>query len=138
MTDKISVSGEKLINTIREVAAEHPDYVYVAPVELGVDPENGPCFYVHPSTAGPVPGCIMGVTFSRLGVPLDVLAEYEHDSAGSVIQRVLDVTAPLAFEARVFANAAQDAQDGAELDGRRRTWSEAVSHAERRANTELV
>lgn len=130
--EKITVSGEKFINTLREVAAERPDYVYEAPDSLRTPGYEEACFYVHPSPDGPVAGCIIGATLERLGVPLDVLKYFEHDSAGRVMDVLLNITGPMAGAARDIAVAAQDAQDGS-LNGGKLNWSDAVAHGEGRA-----
>jgi hypothetical protein len=135
---KIKVSGEKLIDTIREVSNEHPDYLYEAPQDMRDKVAfEAACFYVHKSPAGPVAGCIIGAALTRLGVPLDELSKYEGIGAGAVVPKVLDLTGPREGVALVMAAVTQDAQDGNGYD-RRRTWSEAVAEGEQRAGLELV
>jgi hypothetical protein len=121
----INVTDEKFISTLREVANEHSEHVYESP-----DEHAGMCYYVHESPAGPVPGCIIGVTLARLGVPLEVLSEHEHEGAGSMVAKVLNVTGDNRDYALWFASSAQDYQDG--TDGRRYAWGEAVAKAAER------
>ena len=59
---------EDLARTLREIAAEDPEYVYGNP---GEDPPSYTvCWYAH---ANGEPGCIFGVALSRLGVDLGEL-----------------------------------------------------------------
>lgn len=127
MSEKITVSGEKFISTLREVAADNPDYVYKVPDALAHSESysEGSCYYVHPSPAGPVAGCIIGATLVRLGVPLAALAENENESAHRVMDEVLNLTGPQADAARTMADITQDAQDGSY--GARSTWADAVA-----------
>jgi hypothetical protein len=139
--EKITVSAERVINTLREVASEHPDYVYETPEALR-DSNYGEreCWYVHPYPAGPVAGCIVGQVLVRLGVPLDVLGEYEHRPARGVVPALLDITGLASSNAHTMLAAAQSAQDGAAdygdyEDGTRIPWGDAVAYAETVAGT---
>lgn len=132
--EKITVSGEKLINTIREVADEHPEYLYEAPADMLEEVRyDAACFYVHTSPAGPVCGCIVGHALHRLGVPLDELALHEGSGAGRAIPEMLELTGLQAGVSLTMATATQDAQDGAGIDGKRHTWSNAVAIGSSRA-----
>jgi hypothetical protein len=85
----ITVSGERVIEVLREVVAERPDYVYAAPI--GVVTESSPtCFYVHGEGADAVCGCVVGAVLNRLGVPLETLAQHEGTPAQHVAETLLE------------------------------------------------
>jgi hypothetical protein len=87
----ITVSGERVIEVLREVVAERPDYVYAAPPEMITTAMlANPCFYVHGEGADAVPGCVVGAVLNRLGVPLSELAGYEGTPAQHVAERLLE------------------------------------------------
>lgn len=105
---RIKVSEEVVISTLREVAAGRPDYVYERP-------EGGSyCLYVH----GDQPGCIVGHVLNRLGVPLAELEKREGRGAFVVAAEFLHTTG----FAREVLDVAQALQD------RGRTWGESVGH----------
>lgn len=65
MSETVDWTLEDLARTLREVAAEQPDYVYVnEDLPEGSDSRN--CKYWHENTRKP--GCILGVALHRLGV----------------------------------------------------------------------
>jgi hypothetical protein len=104
----IKVTGSAVIETLREVVAEQPEYVYEAPEQQTTTQLS--CFYVH----GSVPGCVVGHVLNRLGVPLHVLAGYEGSDARLLVDRTLsfDGDPEDANDARLALQAAQAAQDG--------------------------
>lgn len=135
MFEKITVTGEQIIGELQAIASEFPDYVYETPAEMIDEHGAGSCFYVHPSPAGPTPGCIAGLVLSRLGVPLDVLSTYEFHWATAVAERVLDVTGPLSGSAVVALQVAQSSQDGE--DGYKSNWADAVAEGLSRTGVTL-
>jgi hypothetical protein len=130
---KPTVGAEKLIQTIRDVADDNPDYVYEAPEHMKVTASDPLCYYVHTSADGLKAGCLIGKALNTLGVPLEVLKANEGAGAGSLIPRVLDLTgsSEAVYSAISFAVYAQSAQDGAEsVTDTRMPWGEAVQAAE--------
>ena len=61
----MSEFGQKFIATVREVAAEHPDYVY--------DP--GRCAYIVDGK----PGCLLGQALWRMGIISPALGRQSHN-----------------------------------------------------------
>ncbi|MGW9170138.1 hypothetical protein [Streptomyces decoyicus] len=129
MFEKISVSEEQVLSTLREVVAERPDYVYSRPEHFPQDSsslnpaEQTDCLYVHPGKdESATPGCVVGQVLHRLGVPLEELSLYEGDDAASVTSAVLDTASSVYWV--LFA--AQWEQDSGE------TWGAALAAAERK------
>jgi hypothetical protein len=87
--EPVNVTAEKVLETLREVVAERPDYVYEAP-EGYTAGAGVTCFYVH----GDVPGCVVGHVLNRLGVPLSDLALVEGRGAYKVADWFLNITDP--------------------------------------------
>lgn len=114
----IKVSAERVIEVLREVVAERPDYVYSAPE--GRRAHGATCFYVHGEGTDAVPGCVVGVVLNRLGVPLEDLAEYEGDTAQHMATRFL--TTPLSA-ADVLRRVQIEQDQGA-------SWATALSHSD--------
>ncbi|MER5883111.1 hypothetical protein ABT160_04725 [Streptomyces sp. NPDC001941] len=89
-TDAV-VTDEKVLETLRELVAERPDYVYSCPehMEGKVDGGDAACFYVHTDEDGSLvsPGCAIGVALHRLGVDLESLADVETHQASVVVSR---------------------------------------------------
>lgn len=123
------MNDNELIQTIRDVAAERPDYVYEAPEHQEIVGEL--CFYVHtdPETGDPTEcGCIIGHALNRLGIPLSLLARCE----GKVAQIVLSFLFPeLGTRALSFALRVQNNQDIG------RTWSQSVEDANEAMESEV-
>jgi hypothetical protein len=121
--ERIKVTGDAVISTLREVAAERPDYVYEAPEAQ----REGLlyCFYVHnDGEAGvEVPGCIVGHVLHRLGVPLDSLAQHEGKGAHVVAEEFLEIQGDLTRDAEFALCEAQGNQDTG------RPWGESVAIA---------
>lgn len=117
--EKIQTTDEAVMETLRAVVAERPDYVYDSEA---VDENGVPmCVYV----ADGAPSCLVGHVLHRLGVPLDALSVFDESGgkdAQLVVRRVLDGTSG-ATAHRLWA--AQSAQDNGE------TWGEALEAAER-------
>lgn len=86
----MEITGTQVLETLKAVVAERPDYVYEAPAhQVHMDPEgliNSTCFYVHADEDGSNerPGCLVGEVLHRLGVPLAELAEHEGNGASQV------------------------------------------------------
>ncbi|MGW1859348.1 hypothetical protein [Streptomyces collinus] len=126
---RVTVPASKVIETLREVVAEQPDYTYEAPAHMAGEGAPLSCFYVHvdgndePDT----PGCLVGHVLNRLGVPLDRLAMYEGTGAGGMVAAVLDVTGHPDEVGNVVDVLAftQDAQDNGS------TWADALADATR-------
>lgn len=108
------ITDSTLVQALRDLAAERPDYVYSNP-----DIENSPsaCLYVH----GDEPGCIVGAALHRLGVPLDVLSAYEGEGASTLLHYLNDdgVTS-VSDDVRQRVSNVQRDQDG------REPWAKAV------------
>ncbi|MDX2590973.1 hypothetical protein PV343_01365 [Streptomyces sp. WI03-4A] len=127
---RVTVPASEVIETLREVVAEQPDYTYEAPAHMAGEGAPLSCFYVHvggndePDT----PGCLVGHVLNRLGVPLDRLAMYEGTGSGGMLASVLEITGPLDEIYRVdeALALAQDAQDNGS------TWADALEAATRK------
>jgi hypothetical protein len=82
------ITTEQVVNEIRRLAAEQPDFVYVNPV----DPENTDCLYVHnwgnEDGLPVVGGCIAGQALMNLGVPASTLHDVEFTSVSGILPRV--------------------------------------------------
>lgn len=124
------VDGTRLIHTLREVVAERPDYVYIAPEGMAANRYVGSgCLYVHGTGEAATPGCGIGALLHRLGIPLDELRRHEGTGAGRLIYDLLNVTGPAANAACNLCDVFQDLQD------RRFTWGYALNAAEAWAGT---
>lgn len=71
------IPASDFVKEVIQVAQATPEYKYVGPEDERGDTE---CLYVHPATPDTpeCPGCIMGVVLHNLGIPLDVLRNYEY------------------------------------------------------------
>jgi hypothetical protein len=118
----IKVDATKVMDTLRTVVAERPDYVYEAPEELVTD--GASCFYVH----GDAPGCLVGQVLNRLGVPLTDMERYEGTGAYSLLPHVVELTGDpdAADDVATALTEAQYQQDQGV------TWSKALELATRR------
>lgn len=125
---RITVPAAKVLETLKAVASEHPDYVYAAPAEMTAG-RVLTCFYVHETDGDQdAPGCLIGRVLHELGVPLASLSSYEGTGAYSVAALVLDITGQpdeIAGTIRALATA-QDAQDNGA------TWGDALAEATRK------
>lgn len=93
------ITDEAFKATVREIAAERPEYVYQR--EGGV----GTCLYAHADG----PGCLISHALHRLGVSLETLSWCEEMPAGEAIQRIAgDDVSP---ETRAWAHQVQALQD---------------------------
>lgn len=105
----MSEIDDKVIQTLREVAAERPDYVYTNEYGNRANGETT-CRYVHHAD-GPeaAPGCIVGHVLHRLGVPLESLAAREGGGAIAVAVRTLGAYISLSTrDALALAQSNQD------------------------------
>lgn len=122
MTVHLTVPGVLAAMTAA-VEARGRDYVYQPPEDSG-----GDCLYVHDGCAS----CMVGDTLARCGVPVDVMAAYEGQSACSLI-KTLEERRLVTYEAGVIlalgvAQRVQD-QDGGSPGSLGRTWGEALDAA---------
>ncbi|GAA3473847.1 hypothetical protein [Nonomuraea roseola] len=118
------VTDAEMIDTLKAVVAEKPDYVYGAPEHMADG--TGQCYYVHTDAENEeklAPGCLVGVALNRLGVPLETLQKHEADNAFCVIGRVVEGISDVALE---FAHLLQIRQDNGA------TWGEALAYVEAR------
>lgn len=113
----INATHDDVIGALRAVVAEKgADYVYVNR-NGEVASDSVQCYYVH----GDQPGCIAGAAFHKLGVPLEVLAEFELQDAGYVAKQVLQF---VSYDTQGALTVAQQTQDGGG------TWGQALRDAE--------
>jgi len=127
----INVSSQQVIDTVRALVAERPDYVYTGDGE-GYVPGESSCYYVHEQSDGTkVPGCLVGHALHALGVPLDVLEEYEGTSAHAAAEQTLSIS-DSATRTLSFLSVAQEWQD------RGAPWGNALAVAEQGANSVSV
>lgn len=117
------ISDTKVLETLREIVAEQPDYVYKSPEhQRGVFAR---CFYVHTDPAVPhdidkaVAGCLVGHVLNRLGVSLLELKQHEGEDAKYAADNL-----GLGSVAGCVLQRAQGAQDDGE------TWAGALATAE--------
>jgi hypothetical protein len=124
MVALMSVTTGRVMETLRDVVAEQPEYIYEAPEHMAHRHvmEGVACFYVHTDADGGIAtsGCVVGAVLNRLGVPLDALADWEGYGAFTVSRKVMSMP----MEARYALARAQDAQD---FGG---TWADALAAAE--------
>lgn len=94
MDSKVTVPAAKVLETLRKVVSERPDYMYEAPEHMTSEGSQLSCFYVHTDADGnnPTPGCVVGELLHRLGVPLETLALCEGQGAWTAVPAVLDIT----------------------------------------------
>lgn len=120
----IVVTKESAIEALKAAVTEKgSDYVYVngageSPTSLE---DSVRCSYVHWSASSGVPGCIVGSTLHRLGVPLRDFSEAEYHSAEDLEKYIPN----LVFEDGVgeILQAAQTKQDAG------KTWGTAYRAA---------
>lgn len=119
--DRIAVTDAQVIDMLKAVVAERPDYVYVAPEHQRTDDEGDQCFYVHTDEDGsnPRPGCVVGEVFHRLGAPLGAFKTWEGSGAFSIAGVIFD---GLTLEAREILGITQMWQD------RKHPWSVALEN----------
>lgn len=117
-----TITDEAILNMLKAVVEEKPDYVYSAP-EYQEEPDAS-CFYVHTDeNQEPVSaGCLVGAVLHRLGVPLSMLALHETKHA-SRVTRSLGIGLD-----RKTENTLNDVQDHQDSGA---TWGEAFIRAAR-------
>jgi hypothetical protein len=74
---------EQLIGKVREIAAENPDFIYQKQRRDG-HRDTMVCYYVAENSQDG--SCIMGRAFRALGVPAEVLRQYEGERTGTLIE----------------------------------------------------
>lgn len=104
----------EFVRVVREIAAEQPDRVYERPrgTGIGIAPA---CLYAH----GAEPGCIMGHVAIRLGVPIDVVQDWDGKGGIATILKAHSI------QEGVWLDEVQVRQDQGE------TWGDAVELADR-------
>ncbi|KPC89903.1 hypothetical protein ADL27_38470 [Streptomyces sp. NRRL F-6602] len=117
--ERIKVTADEVMSTLRAVVAERPDYVYARPE---ADNRAAACLYVHHDDGTAKPGCLVGTVLHRLGVPLVELEKVEGEGAVSAVSTVATLEWHDAPSSAL--QAAQEVQD----DGG--TWAEALAAAE--------
>lgn len=126
MSEPIHVDADTVIQTLRECVAERgEDHVYLAP---GEDGPGHSCFYWHhkyneDGNETGAPGCIIGLMLTKLGVPKDVLDQYEGQTVTEMFRRP-HPDLVLTEDAANVARSAQLAQDYGD------PWGEALEKAE--------
>ncbi|MFC4501729.1 MULTISPECIES: hypothetical protein [Streptomyces] len=116
----ITTTDAKVMETLRAVVSERPEYTYSAPEYMAGS--GGACFYVHvDEDRSPVgAGCAVGVVLHRLGVPLKELMQHEGKTAIQMVREVIEgVSRSTANKLRAF----QFMQDGGV------PWGEAYAKA---------
>lgn len=115
----IKVTSTQVIDAVRAVVADRPDYKYEAPANGGTGLDDSPiCYYVHDAE----PGCLIGHVLNALGVPLDALGTVESRSASYAARKFLEIT-DRPVGTRAFLDMAQSYQD------RGATWGQAFKLA---------
>ncbi|MFD9205936.1 hypothetical protein ACFVZM_06610 [Streptomyces sioyaensis] len=105
---RITVDEETVLQTLRDVVAERPEYVYEAPEHMRVMTTPASCFYVHTAEDdADTCGCVVGHVLNRLGVPLEEMKRYEGSSAYDMVDELINTS-----ESAILAmDAAQRYQD---------------------------
>jgi hypothetical protein len=118
--DFSTVTDAELVDALRMVVAERPDYVYTVPDHMAC---GDSCFYVHYAPDGDemTPGCMVAVALDRLGVPLEDLSERECVPADTVLLRYFPQASP---KTALLFKWAQRRQD----EGK--TWADSLIYAE--------
>ncbi|MBT2609866.1 hypothetical protein J7I97_16660 [Streptomyces sp. ISL-87] len=108
-----AVTDSVVLETLREVVAERPDYVYSSPEYMPADEEDGRCFYVHKDESGsPVSaGCVIGVVLYRLGAPLEWMEQLEARPASSLAGRLFPQLSDRTMQKLNLVQSAQDNGD---------------------------
>lgn len=113
--DPSSVTDAQMLDALRQVAMEKPEYVYTAPEHMKGDFEGASCFYVHfgddEDDSSLIPGCMVGAALHRLGIPLNLLGQHETRPARWVVRDFFPDVAP--ETAQIFTRA-QGWQDSGE------------------------
>lgn len=105
---RITVDEETVLQTLRDVVAEQPEYVYEAPEHMQVATAPANCFYVHTAKDGTETcGCVVGHVLNRLGVPLEEMKRYEGSSAYDMVDELINTSE----SALLALDAAQGHQD---------------------------
>lgn len=126
------LSDRSLVEAVRALAAENPDFVYVNPsgdvagsnIDIDVS-----CFYVHQTSEGMTPGCLIGHAAVRAGMSIEDVAKWDDkDEAGAV-----DVLPDSISEGvREWAEYIQVSQDTGS------TWADSVTFADKTIGDPLV
>lgn len=116
----MSLDDESLVAAVRELAAENPDHVYVAPDSVRQNGTVKDCLYVHEVGEIRTGGCLIGQAVIRCGVPLDEVAKWDEAEDSSADDVLPD---SISTEVRRWAYAVQGQQD------RGATWHNALAHA---------
>ena len=122
------LSDRSLVEAVRALAAENPDFVYVNLKPLS-DGTNQSCFYVHQTSEGMTPGCLIGHAAVRAGVPIEDVAKWDDkDDAGASYV----LPSSISERARDWADYVQGKQDLGWA------WSDAVAKADKEKGDPLV
>ncbi|MEV2222668.1 hypothetical protein AB0E01_22650 [Nocardia vinacea] len=70
----ITIDPDALEQAVRDIAAENPDFVYVAPGD------DDTCVYVDENGC---PSCIIGQAAARIGVPIATLQSWDSGESGA-------------------------------------------------------
>lgn len=84
-TDYSAITDQQLRDAFHSIVDAAPDTVYAVPEHMS---NGASCYYVHnPATSDgePIAGCLIGQTLVKLGVPLEVLADREHQPSDMVM-----------------------------------------------------
>lgn len=111
-----AITGEKLIEQIRTLAAENPRAVYLPEVGLAR------CSYTKGEAAGR-PGCLIGQALADLGAPMRTLKAYDIKVVSSILSK-LDIEVTL--EQVEWLRTVQYSQDA------KCNWQSAVYRADSR------
>lgn len=107
-----TLTAERALQLLREVAAERPNYVYQSPVEAS-------CVYIDPQTHEP--SCLIGHVLIRAGWTVKELETVNRTDIGTLLER--SGFDPNENVVRILSEA-QERQDG------ENTWARALAYAE--------
>lgn len=104
-----------LIRTVRELAAEKPNFLYKSK-------NDNRCYYL--SQGSQYPGCIFGQALLKMGYTSDDLAKFDDDLGVDIenVCKALDIY--LTAEERDWCSIVQTGQDNGD------TWRKAIEYAD--------
>lgn len=105
MTDTTKITNKQILDTLKDVVEENPNYVYANDHKSRAG-EFTQCYYFE---ADGSPACVVGHVFDRLGVSLEDIGYYFNDKS---FYDFSDVVFPsISKTTEIFVNSVQRYQD---------------------------
>ena len=115
----MNITAKQILKTVKELAKENPDTVYVSPNDEGL------CFYTKGACSNGTEGCIIGQALVKLGVPKETLAELDEKSQDITgLLRNLDMVDLATFDDNDYLDELTKIQNRQDSGC---SWGEAVS-----------